>query len=149
MLGIEPTEQRPMMDESLDVIMRLLTDPTPLTYDGEWFKLRDATLQLRPYTPAAPAASPSPAWSRRPGRQRPGGTAPAILSLAAIGGLRGPVDLKKHVGHRRGRGREARQDDAPRGLAAGRAGPPGRDAASRRSRTSARARRPRRSTTWR
>src|SRR6185312_17474845 len=44
MLGIDPRQQRPMMDESLDVIMRLLTDPTPLTYDGSWFKLRDATL---------------------------------------------------------------------------------------------------------
>src|SRR5919204_1340590 len=44
MLGIEPTRQREMMDEALGIIVRLLADPTPLTYKGEWFELRDAML---------------------------------------------------------------------------------------------------------
>ncbi len=94
MLGIDPPQQRPMMDEALDIIMRLMSDPTPLTYDGGWFKLRDATLHLRPYTqphpPLAVASMESPAGPLAAGRH--GG---AILSLAATGGQRGPVDLKK------------------------------------------------------
>jgi limonene 1,2-monooxygenase len=94
MLGIEPTRLRPMMDESLDVIMRLLTDPTPLTYKGEWFELRDAMLQLRPYTsphpPIAVASMESPAGPTAAGRH-----GAAILSLAVGAGSRGPVDLKK------------------------------------------------------
>jgi limonene 1,2-monooxygenase len=94
MLGIETTQLRPMMDESLDVIVRLLTDPTPLTYKGSWFELRDATLQLRPYTsphpPIAVASMESPAGPSVAGRH-----GAAILSLAASGGSRGPVDLKK------------------------------------------------------
>jgi limonene 1,2-monooxygenase len=94
MLGIDPTRQRPMMDEALDVIVRLFTDPTPLTYDGEWFRLREATLQVRPFTrpypPLAVASMESPAGPLAAGRH-----GAAILSLAATGGQRGPVDLKK------------------------------------------------------
>jgi len=94
MLGINPPDQRPMMDESLDIIMRLLNDPTPLTYDGGWFKLRDATLHLRPYTypypPVSVASMESPSGPLAAGRH-----GAALLSLAATGGLRGPVDLKK------------------------------------------------------
>ena len=94
MLGIEPTKQRPMMDESLDVIMRLMTNPTPLTYEGEWFKMRDALLQVRPFTqphpPLAVASMESPSGPIAAGRHGAG-----LLSLAVIGGLRGQVDLKK------------------------------------------------------
>lgn len=94
MLGIDPRQQRPMMDEALDIIMRLMTDPTPLTYDGGWFKLRDATLHLRPFTyphPPLAVASMESAY----GPMAAGRHGAAILSLAVIGGLRGPVDLKK------------------------------------------------------
>jgi limonene 1,2-monooxygenase len=94
MLGIDPRQQRPMMDEALDVIMRLMTDPTPLTYDGEWFRLCEATLQVRPFTqphpPLAVASMESPSGPIAAGRH-----GAAILSLAATGGQRGPVDLKK------------------------------------------------------
>ena len=48
MLGLDPTIQRQRMDESMGVIMRLLTDPAPYTCDSDWFKLREATLHLRP-----------------------------------------------------------------------------------------------------
>jgi limonene 1,2-monooxygenase len=94
MLGIETTQLRPMMDESLDVIMRLMTDPTPLTYDGGWFKLREAILHLRPFTyphpPLAVGSSESPYGPLAAGRHGGG-----ILSFAVLGGLRGQVDLKK------------------------------------------------------
>jgi limonene 1,2-monooxygenase len=38
------------MEESLDVIMRLLTEEEPFTYRSDWFELVDAHLQLRPYS---------------------------------------------------------------------------------------------------
>ncbi len=64
MLGIEPLDQRRRMDESLGVIMRLLTDPDPVSYECEWFTLKEARLHLRPYTlphfPIAAAAAHSP-----------------------------------------------------------------------------------------
>src|SRR3982751_5007175 len=50
MLGIVPTRQREMMEESLDVIMRLVTETDPITYKSDWFELANATLHLRPYS---------------------------------------------------------------------------------------------------
>jgi limonene 1,2-monooxygenase len=50
MLGIEPSTQRERMAEGLDAIMALLTSDDPVTRETDWFTLRDAQLQLRPYT---------------------------------------------------------------------------------------------------
>lgn len=47
--GIEPADTRRMMDESLDVIMRLL-DGERVTAETDWFNLREARLQLGNYT---------------------------------------------------------------------------------------------------
>ena len=64
MLGIDPRTQRPRMEEALDIIMRLFTEVEPITYEGEWFTMRNARLQLRPYTkphmPIGVAAVQSP-----------------------------------------------------------------------------------------
>jgi limonene 1,2-monooxygenase len=93
MLGIEPARQRPMMEEALDVIVRLMTDPTPLTHLSDWFTLHDATLQLRPYTQPHPtiavASMESPAGMVAAGKH-----GAAVLSLSVAGGVRGPVDLR-------------------------------------------------------
>ena len=65
MLGIDPARQREMMDESLGIIIRLMSDPEPLTYKSDWFQLNEASLQLRPYqdpyVPVAVASVQSPA----------------------------------------------------------------------------------------
>ena len=65
MMGIEHTEQRPRMDEALGVILRLFTETEPITYKSDWFELREALLQLRPYQrptmPIAVASVQSPA----------------------------------------------------------------------------------------
>jgi limonene 1,2-monooxygenase len=50
MLGIEPSEQRDMMEEALEAIIALLTSEEPVTRKTSWFTLQDARLQLRPYT---------------------------------------------------------------------------------------------------
>ncbi|MGE3536926.1 MAG: LLM class flavin-dependent oxidoreductase [Candidatus Tectimicrobiota bacterium] len=65
MLGIEHTTQRARMDEAFGVILRLFTETEPLTYKSDWFELREALLQLRPYQkpymPVAVASVQSPA----------------------------------------------------------------------------------------
>ena len=65
MLGIDPTTQRQRMDEALGVILRLMTETEPITVKSEWFELREAMLQLRPYTkphmPLSVASVQSPA----------------------------------------------------------------------------------------
>src|ERR671924_1100182 len=65
MLGIDPLEQRHRMDESLGIIMRLLTETEPITYKSDWFELNEATTQLRsyqrPHLPVAVASMQSPA----------------------------------------------------------------------------------------
>jgi limonene 1,2-monooxygenase len=65
MMGIEHTVQRPRMDEALGVILRLFTETEPITHKSDWFELREALLQLRPYQrpymPVAVASVQSPA----------------------------------------------------------------------------------------
>jgi limonene 1,2-monooxygenase len=48
MLGIDVARQRDMMLESAEVIVRLMNGET-VTHECDWFKLRDAHLQVRPY----------------------------------------------------------------------------------------------------
>ncbi|HYA68639.1 MAG TPA: LLM class flavin-dependent oxidoreductase, partial [Acidimicrobiales bacterium] len=72
MLGIDPLRQREMMEESLEAILALLTGDEPVTRQAGWFALRDARLQLRPYSrpcfEIAVAAQISPAGPRAAGR---------------------------------------------------------------------------------
>jgi len=59
MLGIESNTQRECMDESLGIIIRLLTEEEPITYESEWFQLRDAQFQLKAYQPPTMPIPPS------------------------------------------------------------------------------------------
>ena len=92
MLGIDPNMQRPRMDEALGIILRLLTETEPITYQTDWFQLNEAMLQLRPYTqphlPIAVASTQSPAGMQVAGKY---GLPP--LSISAFAGPRGPVNL--------------------------------------------------------
>ncbi len=80
MLGIDHTTQRERMDESLGVILRLLTETEPITYRSDWFHLQEAMLQLRPYQrphmPIAVAAAQSPSGPALAGKH-----GAAILSM--------------------------------------------------------------------
>ena len=82
MMGIDPAAQRVRMEESLGAIMALLTSDEPVSIQTDWFTLRDARLQLRPYTyphfEIAVAATVSPAGPRTAGRYGAG-----VLSLGA------------------------------------------------------------------
>jgi limonene 1,2-monooxygenase len=82
MMGIDPNRQREMMEESLEAIIALLTSDEPVNMETDWFVLRDARLQLRPYThpcfEIGVAAQISPAGPRAAGR-----FGAALLSLGA------------------------------------------------------------------
>jgi len=82
MLGIEPDEQRRMMGEGLDAVMALLRSPDPVTMETDWFTMRDARLQLRPFTEphleVSVAGSFSPAGPRHAGRHGVG-----LISIGA------------------------------------------------------------------
>ncbi|HXX49083.1 MAG TPA: LLM class flavin-dependent oxidoreductase [Myxococcota bacterium] len=71
MLGIPVAKQRDRMVESLEVILRLL-DGEVVTVKTEWFELRDARCQLRPYTRPRPhvavASTVTPSGGRAAGR---------------------------------------------------------------------------------
>jgi len=72
MMGIDPAVQRDRMEESLEAILALLDGSELVTREAGWFTLRDARLQLRPYThprfEVAVAAQVSPAGPRAAGR---------------------------------------------------------------------------------
>src|SRR6202047_3759201 len=72
MMGIDPMNQRDMMEEALEAILALLEYGEPVTREASWFTLRNARLQLRPFThprfEVAVAAQISPAGPRAAGR---------------------------------------------------------------------------------
>ncbi|HAM02975.1 MAG TPA: LLM class flavin-dependent oxidoreductase [Acidimicrobiaceae bacterium] len=72
MMGIDPMRQRDMMEEALEAILALLDGTEPVNRQTDWFTLRDARLQLRPFThprfEVAVAAQVSPAGPRAAGR---------------------------------------------------------------------------------
>ena len=82
MMGMPVDKQRERMEESLEAIVALLDGAEPVTRETDWFTLRDARLQLRPYThpsfEIAVAAQVSPAGPRAAGRFGLG-----LLSLGA------------------------------------------------------------------
>jgi limonene 1,2-monooxygenase len=88
MMGIEVARQRDMMEEALDAILQLLRSDEPVSYETDWFTLRDARLQLRPlqrpHFEVAVAAQVSPAGPRAAGRFGCG-----LLSIGAtsVGGF--------------------------------------------------------------
>ncbi len=86
-IGIDPGNQREMMEESFDVIIRLMRGEI-VSKKTDWFNITDAQLQLRPYTrptmelAVAAARSPSGgvlAGTHGVGMLSIGGTAPAQM----------------------------------------------------------------------
>ena len=82
MIGVSQADTRELLEQSLDVIMKLLQSEEPVTFrNGRW-DLRDARLQLRPYSnplfDVAVAAVASPAGPRIAGKHGVG-----LLSIGA------------------------------------------------------------------
>jgi limonene 1,2-monooxygenase len=82
MLGLDPTETRPLLEEGVDVILKLLRGDEPVTSQTKMWNLVDARLHLRPYSDplfdvAVPAVA-SPSGPRLAGRYGIG-----LLSIGA------------------------------------------------------------------
>ena len=71
-MGIDPVDQRRMMEESLEAILALWTSDEPISRETDWFTIRDGHLQLQPYTSPHPevavAAMVSPSGPRLAGQ---------------------------------------------------------------------------------
>ena len=91
MLGIDPDEQRRMMEESFDVIMALFRGEV-VSATTDWFTINEGRLQLRPYSDfdVAVAASISPSGPKAAGRHGVG-----LLSIAATT----PLGFEMLAGH--------------------------------------------------
>lgn len=82
MLGLEPSQMRPLLHEYMDIIMQLLTTDEPVNYSSDRLTLKDARLHLRPYSDPlfdiAVAAVASPSGAKLAGQYGAG-----VLSLGA------------------------------------------------------------------
>lgn len=81
MMGIDVGKQRDRMDEAIGVLVPLLRGET-ITHESDWFELRDARLQLAPFTrphiEICVASQVSPAGARAAGKHGIG-----LLSIGA------------------------------------------------------------------
>ena len=91
MIGIDPRDNRRRMQESLDAIIPLLKGET-VTMKTDWFELKDAFLQLLPYSDfeMATVSVISPSGPITAGKYGMG-----LLSVAATD----PVGVEKLLGH--------------------------------------------------
>ena len=81
-LGIDPMVLRDRQDEAMGIIRRLFTENERFSYDSEWFKLRDAKLQLKPLQEDmefAVASIVSPSGMTLAGKHRAG-----VLSIGSM-----------------------------------------------------------------
>lgn len=82
MLGLEPSQMRPLLEEYMDIVMQLLTTDKPVNYQSDRLTLQEARLHLRPYSEplfdVAVAAVASPSGARIAGKHGAG-----VLSLGA------------------------------------------------------------------
>ncbi len=82
MLGLKPTEMRPLLEEYTEILMHLLTSEEPISYKSDRLTLNDARLHLRPYSDplfeTAVAAVASPSGAKLAGKYGMG-----LLSLGA------------------------------------------------------------------
>ena len=81
-LGIDPMVLRDRQDESMGIIRRLFEEENRFSYDAEWFRLRDARLQMKPLQENmefAVASIRSPSGMTLAGKHKAG-----VLSIGAV-----------------------------------------------------------------
>ena len=49
LFGLDPTELRPMMNESLDIILKLYREDGLISYEGNYWQIKDMEVQVKPY----------------------------------------------------------------------------------------------------
>lgn len=87
-MGIDPLDQRRMMGESLEAILALFRSDEPVTRETDWFTMREARLQMRPYSHPHPevavAAMVTPSGPRMAGEH---GVSLLSLSMSVADGF--------------------------------------------------------------
>jgi limonene 1,2-monooxygenase len=82
MLGLEPSQMRPLLEDHMAILMHLLTSEEPISHRSDHLVLNDARLHLRPYSDplfdVAIAAVASPSGAKLAGKYGAG-----VLSLGA------------------------------------------------------------------
>ena len=89
-LGIDPMLLRDRQDEAMGIIRRLFESDERFTYESEWFKLRDAKLQLKPLQKDmefAVASIVSPSGMTLAGKHQAGALSIGSLSKEGIRAL--------------------------------------------------------------
>jgi limonene 1,2-monooxygenase len=107
MIGVQQSETRQLLEESLDVIIRLLTSEEPVTFKNGRWDLREARLHLRPYSDplfdVAVAAVASPSGPRLAGRHGVGLLSIGATSAAGFDALALHWGVMEEVAARHGR----------------------------------------------
>ena len=49
LFGLDPVDLRPMMNESLDIILKLYREDGLVSYDGKYWQIKDMEVQVKPY----------------------------------------------------------------------------------------------------
>ena len=49
LFGLDPVDLRPMMNESLDIILKLYREDGLVSYDGKYWQIKDMEIQVKPY----------------------------------------------------------------------------------------------------
>lgn len=82
MLGLEPSQMRPLLEEYMEIVMHLLTSDEPISHKSDRLTLNKARLHLRPFSDplfdVAVAAVASPSGAKMAGKYGAG-----VLSLGA------------------------------------------------------------------
>src|SRR4029453_3189438 len=81
MIGLDMPQTRELLEDAVDVIVRLMRSDDPVSFENGRWSLRDARLHLRPYTHPHPEIAITPVAS-------PGGTRPSVGGRATRRGLR-------------------------------------------------------------
>jgi limonene 1,2-monooxygenase len=93
MMGMDYTTLRPRMEQAVEAIIRLLDSDERVDMDTDWFRLRDARLQVQSYTqprtPLALAAAVSPSGPSLAGKYGLGLISFGSTSPQGVEGLRG------------------------------------------------------------
>ncbi len=107
MIGIHQSQTRGLLEDSLSVIMRLLTSDEPVTFKNDRWDLRDARLHLRPYSnplfDIAVAAVASPTGPKLAGRHGAGLLSVGATSAAGFDALALHWDVMEEQAHAHGR----------------------------------------------
>src|SRR5258705_11234214 len=105
MLGMDQRNERDMMTEALEVIIRLFRGEV-VTKKTSWFELCDAKLQVAPYTrphiEMTVAASVSPSGPRTAGKWGIGMLSPAATSTGGFSALAHPWGMVEETAREHG-----------------------------------------------